>query len=130
MDQARAVQALVGAEVVGHVAALLRDGCSHRGQIPPRVRRRRGDLWAYGKYLEVTPPSRLVWTNDEGEGGSVTTVTFEEQDGNTLLVVSELYPSKEALDEAIASGSTSWNSETFEQLDELLVALGASVERP
>ena len=82
---------------------------------------------AYGKYLEVTPPSRLVWTNDEGEAGPVTTVTFEEQAGNTLLVVHDLYPSKEALDEAIASEATSWNSETFEQLDELLVALGASV---
>ena len=68
---------------------------------------KRDDFESFGKYLEVTPPSRLVWTNDEGEGGAVTTVTFEEQDGNTLLVVHDLYPSKEALDEAIASGSTS-----------------------
>ena len=84
----------------------------------------------FGRYLEVTPHSRLVWTNDEGgEGGAVTTVTFEERGGKTLLVMHELYPSKEALDDAIASGSTSGMGETFEQLDELLVTLGASVGR-
>jgi len=82
----------------------------------------------FGRYIEVTPHSRLVWTNDEGEGGgAVTTVTFEEKDGKTLLVMHDLYPSKEALDAAIASGSTGGMGETFEQLDELLVTLGASV---
>jgi uncharacterized protein YndB with AHSA1/START domain len=78
----------------------------------------------HGKYLEVTPYSRLVWTNEEGgDAGQVTTVTFEEQAGKTLLVMHDLYPSKESLDEAIASGSTSGMPETFEQLDELLVNL-------
>jgi uncharacterized protein YndB with AHSA1/START domain len=77
----------------------------------------------FGRYLEVTPPSRLVWTNDEaGDGGAITTVTFEEEDGKTLLVMHDLYPSKEALDAAIASGSTSGMGETFAQLDELLAA--------
>jgi uncharacterized protein YndB with AHSA1/START domain len=80
----------------------------------------------FGRYLEVTPPSRLVWTNDEGgEDGAVTTVTFEDRGGETLVVVHDLYPSKEALDAAIASGSTSGFDETFTQLDELLVALRA-----
>lgn len=75
----------------------------------------------FGRYLEVTPHSRLVWTNEEGrDGGQVTTVTFEEKGGKTLLVMRDLYPSKEALDEAIASGSTSGCVETFEQLDEVL----------
>jgi len=79
----------------------------------------------FGKYIEVTPPSRLVWTNEEGgEGGPVTTVTFEERGTETLVVMHDLYPSKEALDSAIASGSTSGISETFAQLDEFLVALG------
>ena len=78
----------------------------------------------FGRYLEVSPNSRLVWTNEEGgEGGAVTTVTFEEQGGQTLLVMHDLYPSKEALDAAIASGSTN-GGENFEQLDELLVTLG------
>jgi uncharacterized protein YndB with AHSA1/START domain len=89
----------------------------------------------FGKYLEVTPPSRLVWTNEEGaEGGQVTTVTFEEKGGKTLLVMRDLYPSKEALDAALASGSaaidpegTGGMGETFQQLDELLVALRAGV---
>jgi uncharacterized protein YndB with AHSA1/START domain len=81
----------------------------------------------FGRYIEVTPHSRLVWTNDEGgDGGAVTTVTFEEKDGKTLLVMHDLYPSKEALDGALASGSTSGTGETFEQLDELLVTVGAS----
>ena len=77
----------------------------------------------FGKYVEVTPHSRLVWTNDEGDGGGpVTTATLEEKAGKTLVVVHDLYPSKEALDEAISSGSTNWNDETFNQLDELLAS--------
>ena len=84
----------------------------------------------YGRYIEVTPHSRLVWTNDEGdEGGAVTTVTFEEKGGKTLLVMHDLYPSKEALDGAIASGATGGMPETLEQLDELVVTLGASLGR-
>ena len=84
----------------------------------------------FGRYLEVTPPSRLVWTNEEGNGGHVvTTATFEEDHGRTRLIVHDLYPSKEALDEAVASGATSWNPETFDQLDELLISLGMSTRR-
>ena len=82
----------------------------------------------FGRYIEVTPHSRLVWTNDESDDGAVTTVTFEEKGGKTLLVMHELYPSKEALD-AAGTGAADMMSETFEQLDELLVALGASVGR-
>jgi uncharacterized protein YndB with AHSA1/START domain len=82
----------------------------------------------FGTYLEVTPHSRLVWTNDEGgDAGQVSTVTFEEKAGKTQVVLHDLYPSKEALDAGI--GSTDGMSETFEQLDELLVTLGASVGR-
>jgi uncharacterized protein YndB with AHSA1/START domain len=85
----------------------------------------------HGKYLEVTPQSRLVWTNEEAGGfGQVTTVTFEEKAGRTHVAMNDLYPSKEALDEAIASGRTSGDmDETFNQLDELLAAMGASVGR-
>ncbi|MBN8226882.1 SRPBCC family protein [Corallococcus macrosporus] len=76
----------------------------------------------FGTYTEVTPHSRLVWTNEEGgDNSSVTTVTFEEKEGKTLLVVSELYASKEALD--AAGGAAEALVETFEQLDELLVTL-------
>ena len=80
----------------------------------------------FGRYVEVTPPSRIVWTNEEGgEDGSVTTVTFEEKDGSTLVVLHESYPSKEALD-AAGTGAADAMTETFDQLDELLVALGES----
>lgn len=76
----------------------------------------------FGRYIEVTPPARLVWTNEEGgEGGPVTTVTFQEQGAQTLVILRDLYPTKEALDEAIASGSTGGFGEMFEQLDDLLV---------
>lgn len=78
----------------------------------------------FGRYLEVTPPSRLVWTNEEaGDAGPVTTVSFEEQAGKTRLVVHELYPSREALDAAMASGEKSCMSETFDQLEEVLETL-------
>jgi uncharacterized protein YndB with AHSA1/START domain len=80
----------------------------------------------FGSYVEVQPYSRLAWTNEEGgEGGSVTTVTFEEQGGRTLVVLRESYPSKEALD-AAGTGAADAMVETFDQLDELLVALGES----
>ena len=82
----------------------------------------------FGKYIEVTPHARLVWTNEESAEGAVTTVTFEEKGGKTLLVFHELYPSKEALDGAI-EGMEGGMPEQFEQLDELLVTLGASAGR-
>jgi uncharacterized protein YndB with AHSA1/START domain len=73
----------------------------------------------FGRYLEVTPPSRIVWTNEEsGDAGAVTTVTFEEKNGKTLLVLSELYPSKEAFD--AGAGAADAMGEQFQQLDELL----------
>ncbi len=79
----------------------------------------------FGTYLEVTPDSRLVWTNDEGDSGqTVTTVTFDETAGKTLVVLNDLYPSKEAVD----TGSTGAMPEALDQLDELLVSLGSSTE--
>ena len=81
----------------------------------------------FGRYIEVTPHTRLVWTNDEGgDAGAVTTVTFEEKSDATLVTITERYPSKEALDEAMASGATSGWDEQFRQLEELLVTLDAS----
>jgi uncharacterized protein YndB with AHSA1/START domain len=78
----------------------------------------------FGTYLEVQPYSRLAWTNEEGgEGGPVTTVTFEETGGKTLVVLHERYSSPEALD-AAGTGAAEAMVETFDQLDELLVALG------
>ena len=79
----------------------------------------------FGTYLEVTPHSRLAWANDEGDAGkTITTVTFEEVGGKTLLVVHDLYPAKEALE--AGSGSTEAMPETLDQLDELLESLGSN----
>jgi len=78
----------------------------------------------FGRYLEVVPNARIVWTNDEGgEGGAVTTVTFEEKGGQTLLTIHDLYPSKEAFE--AGSGNVDGMPETLDQLDELLASLGA-----
>ena len=79
----------------------------------------------FGRYLEVVPNQRIVWTNEEsGDAASVTTVTFEERDGATQLVLTERYPTKEALDEA-GTGAQDAMGETFEQLDEVLAGLSA-----
>ena len=78
----------------------------------------------FGKYIEVVPNARLVWTNEESDDGAVSTLTFAERDGKTLLVLHEIYPSKEALDASI-EGMEGGMPETFAQLDELLVTLGA-----
>jgi uncharacterized protein YndB with AHSA1/START domain len=76
----------------------------------------------FGKYLDVVVPSRIVWTNEEsGEAGAVTTVTFEDRGGDTVVVLRDLYPTKAALDEAMVSGATSGFEEQFNQLDALLV---------
>jgi uncharacterized protein YndB with AHSA1/START domain len=83
----------------------------------------------YGKYLDVVPNRRIVWTNEEsGADGSVTTVTFEEKNGMTTLMLSELYPTKEALD-AAGTGAQEVMIETFGQLDELLTSLAAAAAR-
>jgi uncharacterized protein YndB with AHSA1/START domain len=80
----------------------------------------------FGKYLEVVPSSRLVWTNEEGgDQGPVTTVTLEEKDGRTLIVLTERYPTKEALD-AAGTGAQDALHETFGQLDELLLTMAAA----
>jgi uncharacterized protein YndB with AHSA1/START domain len=79
----------------------------------------------FGRYVDVTRPSRLVWTNDEDPNAPVTTATFEETDGRTVVVVHERYPSREALDDAIASGSSGMSGmpEQLAQLDELVATL-------
>ena len=108
---------LLSCEMDVRVGGTYRMVFSHNGSEP---------MAFFGRYLEVIPRSRVVWTNDEDpEGGPVTTATFEEKAGKTRVVLHDLYPSKEALDAAIASGSTCGKDETFEQLDELL--LSASV---
>ena len=77
----------------------------------------------HGKYLEVVPNERIVWTNDEGEEGAITTVTFEDRNGRTLLKFHEAYPSSEALEEAL-QGSAAGLPEQLEQLAELLSSIG------
>jgi len=112
---------LLSCELDVRVGGTYRLVFSHKGSEP---------MAFHGRYIEVTPHSRLVWTNDEGDdGGAVTTVTLEEKGGKTRLVMHDLYPSKEALDAAIASGSTSGMPESLEQLDELVVTLVASSGR-
>ena len=86
--------------------------------------------WAFfGTYIEVVPDARLVWTNEESENGAVTTVTFEDRHGKTLLTFHELYPSKEALDEACI-GMEGGMPEQFGQLEELLLGLPAKLGKP
>ena len=112
---------LLSCELDVRVGGTYRLVFSHKGSEP---------MAFHGRYIEVTPHSRLVWTNDEGDdGGAVTTVTLEEKGGKTRLVMHDLYPPTEALDAAIASGSTSGMPESLEQLDELVVTLVASSGR-
>jgi len=100
-----------------------RTGGTYRFEFGPKT------MVFFGKYLEVTPYLRLIWTNEESEDGAVTAVTFEEKDGKTLLTLRELYPSKEALDHAF-DGMEGGMPDQFEQLDELLVTLGTSAAWP
>jgi uncharacterized protein YndB with AHSA1/START domain len=83
----------------------------------------------FGHYTEVIPNARLVWTNEESDDGAISTLTLTEKDGKTLLVFSELYPTKEAADRA-CEGMEEGMPEQFAQLDELLVVLGAGGGKP
>jgi len=75
----------------------------------------------FGRYLEVSPYTRLVWTNGEsGEAGQLSTLTFEELGDTTRIVLHELYPSAEALE--AGKGAYDGMSETFEQLDAVLAS--------
>jgi uncharacterized protein YndB with AHSA1/START domain len=108
---------LISCEADVRVGGKYRLVFSHQGAEP---------MAFYGTYLEVVPCSRLVWTNEEGgDAGQVTTVTFEENAGKTLVTLHELYPSKEALDAARASGVEPGTLESFDQLDQLVVSLCA-----
>jgi uncharacterized protein YndB with AHSA1/START domain len=112
---------LISCELDVRVGGTYRLVFSHGGSEP---------IAFFGRYVDVTPHSRLVWTNDEGDdGGAVTTATFEEHAGKTLVVLHDLYPSKEALDAAIASGSTGGMPEALDQLDELVVTVLAGSGR-
>ena len=84
----------------------------------------------FGRYLEVVPPSKLVWTNEESPQGPVTTLTFEDQGGTTLLTLREVYPSKAALDETMSAGMGDGMTETLDQLEELLAARAAAAGWP
>ena len=76
----------------------------------------------FGRYTDVVPNERIVWTNEEeGDQGAVTTVTFEERDGKTHVSYSELYPTAAACDEALA-GSAEGLPGQFAQLDAMLAA--------
>lgn len=79
----------------------------------------------FGRYVEVVPDARIVWTNEEGDDHVITTVTFQERDGRTLLEMRELWPSRQSLDDAITSGSTgaSGAPDQFDLLDEVLAPL-------
>lgn len=78
----------------------------------------------FGKYIDVVPDQRIVWTNDEEEEGAVTTVIFEEQGGKTLLTFHEVYPTKDALEEAL-QGAAAGLPEQLDQLEELLSTIAA-----
>ena len=81
----------------------------------------------FGTDLEVVPETRLVWTNEEaGEAGQVTTDTFlEDAGGRVRIVLRERYPTREALEEGVSSGSTDALPETFDQLEALIGELRA-----
>jgi uncharacterized protein YndB with AHSA1/START domain len=77
----------------------------------------------FGNYTDVVPPTRIVWTNEEGGNIAISTVTFVEKDGRTHLTFTETHPTKQALDDSL--GGMEGTPEQFAQLDEMLVRLKA-----
>ena len=73
----------------------------------------------FGRYTDVIPNARLVWTNEEDAAGAVTTVSFTADGDTTLLTYSEVNPATDGRDEAF-EGTACTLPEQFEQLDRLL----------
>lgn len=124
MERGRLVPALVDAEI-GNRRALV--ACTMDVRTGGTYRLEFGTGGAetmafHGKYSDVVPGQRIVWTNDEGEDGAVTTITFADKDGQTLLTFHEVYPSTQALEEAL-EGPAAALPEQLDQLDALLVSL-------
>lgn len=78
----------------------------------------------FGRYTEVVPAQRIVWTNEEDETGAISTVTFVERDGKTFLTFSETYATPEALEASL--GGLDGAPEQFDQLAALLPTLSAA----
>lgn len=74
----------------------------------------------FGRYLDVVPGERIVWTNEESGEGPVTTVTFAESDGRTTVTISNLFPNVQALEDELASGACEGTKESLAQLETLL----------
>ena len=91
-----------------------------------------GEMAFSGKYREVTPVSRLVYTevfeptaSGSDEEGAIVTVTFDDRDGKTHVVSHSLFPSADVLDAVIATGMEGGMRESMDQLDALVASLVA-----
>ena len=129
----------MGAEIASRVARRLRRRRSRWRQLPLRRPLDAGGQFAFsGVYTEVTPYSRLVYTEifePTASGAAaddvplIVTVTFEERDGKTHVISHSLCPSKAVRDTIIASGMEHGMRESMDQLDELAATLAQSEGR-
>jgi uncharacterized protein YndB with AHSA1/START domain len=101
----------------------VRVGGKYRYVLSPR---RGGQIAFSGEYTEITPYTRLRYTQifEEFPDAEVNiTVTFAERGGKTHLVSHEVYPSKEARAGALEAGMEHGMRETMDQLDALVEQL-------
>ena len=86
----------------------------------------KGEVAFYGEYREITPPTRLVFTEIfEQFPDSVSMVTAElaDEDGKTQMTVTVRYPSAEVRDMVLASGMTRGAAISYDRLEDLVAEL-------
>jgi uncharacterized protein YndB with AHSA1/START domain len=85
-----------------------------------------GEAAFHGEYREITPPSRLVFTEifeDFPDVVSVVTADFVEEGGKTRLTATVWYPSREVRDMVLGTGMAQGAGISYDRLEELLATL-------
>ena len=82
-----------------------------------------GEVAFYGEYREITPPSRLVFTEifeQYPDSVSVVTSDFTDEDGKTRLTATVRYPSLEVRDIVLSSGMARGAGLSYDRLEDLV----------
>ena len=86
----------------------------------------RGEVAFYGEYREITPPSRLVFTEIfEGFPDSISVVTaeFTDEGGKTRFTATVRYPSRDVRDIVLESGMERGAGLSYDRLEDLVAEL-------
>ena len=82
-----------------------------------------GEAAFHGEYIEITPPSRLVFTEifeDFPDAVSTVTTVLTEENGKTRLTATVRYPSLQVRDMVMESGMARGAGISYDRLEDLV----------